>query len=296
MAIIRKSKVKKLEKLKEKSERKRKDNINKREKQKRSKVRQKKNQVKYQKKHNEKLRKQRAKIKKPADHIAPYRIIITRQKKTIGSVYVNVSKNKAISVYDKIVEANKNSVRFPVQYSSTDHVLIPSKFEILLMKTKEQYDGDYTLLRNEYGKIVPHYANSDKMVIFKKDPYLLEETFWVYGYHPREQRKTFTEIIDSIVLKNVNVKSSIIQKRILVYRNKLIIENEYGEIDIIMCKCKDDCERFYFELEKEMASQKIKSVFFGGRPVRSTKSSIIKRIQQLTGWNMTKIYRDSTRP
>lgn len=296
MAIVSKSKANKAKKLKEKRERKRKDNINKREKKKRTKIRIRKKDLKAKNKKNAKLRKLRGKIKKPADHKAPYRIIITRQRKTIGAVYSNVSKNLAISVYEKIVEANKKSVRFPVQFSSTDHILIPSKFEILLMKTKEPHDGDYALLRNEYGKIVPHYANSDKMIIFKKEPYLLEETFWVYGYHPREQRKTFIEIVESIVLKNVNIKSNIIQKRILIYRNKLIIENEYGEIEMIMCKCTNDCERFYFELEKEMANRKIKSVFFGGRPVRRTKSSMIKKIQELTGWNMTKIYRDSTRP
>lgn len=296
MSIIRRCKVDEANRNKERLNRKKKDRINLRERKKRKKVKSEKKQKLRIKKYTEKAKEERSKIKRPADHRAPYIIIITKDKKTIGHAYRCMSKNTAIIAYDKIVNANKKSVRFPVKFSSKNHMLLPHRCEILLMKTKEQYDQNYSFLKNEFGKIVPHHSNSEKMIIFKKDEFLIEETFWVYGFHPREQRKTFIEIIESIILKDINTKSNIIQKRVLIYKNKLLIENEYGQIEMVMCKCEDDCIRFYYELEKEITKLKTKSIFFGGKISGRLKRIIIEKIQKNTGWNKTKIYRNSTRP
>lgn len=296
MVIILKNKIDKAKKASENSKKKTRDKVNKNNRKKRKAARTKRNAEKSRKLYYEKLKKERAKIPKPTDHKAYYRIIITTQKKILGDVYSCMSKNRAVIVYNKIIETNKNSVRFPIAYSSRDRRLLPYKNEILLMKTKEPHDDDFSVFRDEYGRLIKHVANSDKMIIYKKEPYLIEEKFWVYGFHPKEQRKTFYEILETIILKDVNTKLKYLQKRILVYRNKLIIEDEYGDIDIVICKCKEDCVRLYFELEKELSKMKIKSIFFSGSPARSTKRTIINKIREKTGWNDTKIYRDSTRP
>ena len=53
--------------------------------------------------------------------------------------------------------------------------------EYLILERKSG-EGETTLLRNEFGKLVEHKTNTKKWVIFDKFRYYTEETFWVYGY------------------------------------------------------------------------------------------------------------------
>ena len=57
------------------------------------------------------------------------------------------------------------------------------------------------MLRNEFGKFVNYRTESNDWTIIEKQPHDIEETFWVYGYHPRLQRKNYEWIMDNIVLE-----------------------------------------------------------------------------------------------
>lgn len=223
-----------------------------------------------------------------------YRIIITSQNKIMICVFKTMYKKSAIAAFDKILKENKKSVRFQVKYSSRDHKLMESKYELLLMKTKSENDTDKPLLKNEYGKLVPHISNSSRMIIYKKEDYLFEETFWVYGFNPKSQRKDFNYILKEITLKDLpNVKYPI--KTIVVYKNKLVIQTN-DDFDIIICKCENDAARLYTEIEKELNFMKIKSVFFSGLAKGILKSRLEERMVKKTGWTIRKIQRKSTRP
>lgn len=162
------------------------------------------------------------------------------------------------------------------------------------MKTKSDTDTTEPLLRNEFGKLVPHVCNSKKMIIYKKDEYLFEETFWVYGMNPKFQRKDFNYILNKMILEGLpNVKYPI--KRIVIYRNKLIIEDE-SDFEMIICKCEDDAARLYTELQHDITKLKVKSVFFSGIAIGSANDRIEKKILDKTGWELFKVRRKSTRP
>jgi hypothetical protein len=203
-------------------------------------------------------------------------------------------KQKAISAFNTILTENKKKVRFPVRYCSRDHKLIPSKYELILMKGKNEDETLEPLLRNEFGKLVPHITNSSKMIMYKKEEYLFEETFWVYGWNPRFQRKDFNYILNELILLGLpDVKYPV--KRIVVYKNKLIIEND-SDFEMIICKCQDDSARLYTELEIEIKRLKIKSVFFGGVITGTAKDRLEEKILLKTNWNLKKIRRHSTKP
>lgn len=162
------------------------------------------------------------------------------------------------------------------------------------MKTKSESDTSEPLLRNEFGKLVPHISNSKKMIIYKKDEYVFEETFWVYGMNPKFQRKDFRYILENMILEGLpNVKYPV--KRVIIYRNKLIIEDE-SDFEMIICKCEDDAARLYTELQKDISKLKIKSVFFAGIAIGAMNDRLEERIMEKTGWDIVKIRRKSTRP
>lgn len=222
-----------------------------------------------------------------------YRIIISSQNKILTTVYKTLYKNSALTAFTKIVKENKKEVRFPVKYSSRDHKLIPSKYEILLLKTKDD-ENEVSIVRNDFGKLVPHNTNSEKMVIYKKESFLFEETFWIYGMNPKSQRVTYDYIYEKVLMNGV-AKVRYPQKIVYVYRNKLIIEDD-NDFEIIICKCEDDSVRLYNELEKDIIKTKYKSVVFFGIANRDVSRRLELKMLQKTGWDIKKIRRKTTRP
>ena len=214
-------------------------------------------------------------------------------------VFKTLYKKSAVSAFNKIIIENKKSVKFKVKYSSRDHKLMSSKYEILLMKTKTDDDPDSPLHRNEFGKLVPHTCNSNKMIIYKKEEYLFEETFWIYGLNPKSQRKDYFYILNDLIVdeltKNGQLKIKYPIKTLIVYRNKLLIEND-DDFEIVICKCEEDSVRLYTELQNDIKKQKIKSVAFLGFAKDNLEKRIEEKLLVKTGWTLNKIRRKNTRP
>ena len=230
----------------------------------------------------------------PNDLKSHYRIIITSQNKILVCVYKAMNKKSSIMAFSKIITENKKAVRFPIRYSSRDHKLMESKYELLLMKSKSDSDTNEPLLRNNLGQLVPHIASNSKMIIYKKEEFLFEESFWVYGLNPKSQRKDFNYILNEMVLKNLpKVKYPI--KTISVFKNKLIIQGD-SEFEMVICKCENDSTRLYTEIEKELLKLRIKSVFFSGMLKGVARGRLEDKMLEKTGWTLEKVRRKSTRP
>ena len=83
---------------------------------------------------------------------------------------------------------------------------------------------------------------------------------------------------------------------IQIYKNKLLIDCN-GNLEMVICKNKNDCIRLYNQIEKWCIDSKIKYIAFMGDTAHSKyKINWIDRIQQLTHWNRRKITRHNTRP
>lgn len=227
-----------------------------------------------------------------------YKIIVTTHKKNMLSVYTTPNKLIAVESFEAILKHNKSTVRFPRQYVVKGGKLSLSDYELVLLENlplEEREGGDTTsMLRNEFGKVVPHKTDSDKVRIYRNETFLIEETFWVYGYNPTTQRKEFNFILDEILLRglmNVNYP----MKSVIIYKNKLIIDDE-KDIDIIICKNVEDSYRLANELREEIKKRKLKSVLFMGDVKGVNKKSVEEKILNKTNWSLRKIRRNTTRP
>lgn len=172
-------------------------------------------------------------------------------------------------------------------------VLKDSRDEYLLLQKNRNGDLGNTMLRNKFGKLVEQISSNPKWVIYDKCERYVEETFWVYGYCPKTDRKTFKWVYDNMIIGGL-VKDYDIE-RILFYKNKLIIKYDDGNLGIIICKNGSECLRFY-NLLREWC-KKNRQVFFLGsfNNISDRRRELEEELMEYTGWAKIKIQRDSTR-
>ena len=222
-----------------------------------------------------------------------YSIILTNHDKQLESICSEATEEKIYKKFNDLLKKNKK-VTFPMQYNNLKHKMVESKYELVIIKCKELGDKDVNKIRDEYGQFINYESSSEDWIIVDRANYNIEETFWVYGYHPKLQRKTFEWIFENFILKDS--KNKYMFKSVQVYLNKILIECN-GTLDMVICKNKNDAIRFHNLLEKWCNDRKIKYVAFMGDIAHSKyKRDWMKKIQKLTNWNIVKIKRNSTRP
>lgn len=222
-----------------------------------------------------------------------YHIIITRDNKQVEFIGFFRKESKANAKFHQLVKESEN-VKFPVKFININRSIIEANYEIVLIKYKEEGENKTTLLRNQYGEFVEHETNNENWIVYDKAPYYKEETFWVYGFHPLIQRKTFDFIFENLIKPKAIKKDTMLN--VMVYKNKLLLETT-NNLDLIICKNHSDCVRLYNTIEEESKKSKFKFILFNGDWNTRNKSKIIvDKIKQLTNWNDLKIKRNSTRP
>lgn len=201
-----------------------------------------------------------------------------------------VGKYKTIQdAYDVFNELKEHSnPEFPALISN-DGAIENSIDEYVMI---EKSDEENSLLRNEYGKLVEQKTNLDGWIIIDKFRYYKEETFSVFDYNFRTERKTFSWIYDNIVLDGIDTKFDF--KRIIMYKNKIIVKDDNDYIDLIICKCYSDSIRFYNLLQEKTKKDKNKQILFLGDvgslgPHDEKRTKIESEIQERTGWPLSKV-------
>lgn len=211
-----------------------------------------------------------------------------RQKEYIGRFY---SLEMAYEKFRKLENANSRIV-FRRKVINAG-VLKDSRDEYLLLQKNRTGDLGNTMLRNQYGKLVEQISSNPEWIIYDKCDRWVEETFWVYGHCPKTDRKTFQWIFDNMVVGKLENPYDI--ERVLIYKNKVVIKHDDGEMGIIICKNISDAIRFYDLLEEWCRKQK--QVFFIGSfdRISDRRRDLEAELMEYTGWPKTKIQRDSTR-
>lgn len=219
-----------------------------------------------------------------------WKVILTSRGKMIKSLAYGPTEE---NIYEKFRKEKdrSDSVRFPVRVINVGK-LVDADYEIYLIKKKED-DDDITRVRDKDGTIRPFRTDDDNWVIIDRESYNIEETFWVYGYHPVYQRKDFKWIYENL-LTGGNKKNTMLQ--VAAYNNKLMVSGG-GQMQMVMCKNVQDCVRLYNELEKECKKDKKKYILFIGDVFHSNVKKFWKgKIKELTNWSDKKIMRNSLRP
>lgn len=227
---------------------------------------------------------------KPKKYI--YHIIITSCGKEIKDIYHSAKEESVYRRFKSLLSDNKSSVVFPVRYINNKG-LKEANYELMIIKSKDKKDPSETRLRDEYGKFINYVTSNDNWIVIERAEYLREETFWVYGYHPQLQRKTFDWIFDNFIIKDCN---KYLIKNVYLFKNKFIVDCN-GIINMVLCKNVDDAIRLFNQLEMKYDKEKGKYVMWSGNLTHSTmRKNIIDKIIKLTGWNYNKIRRNSLRP
>lgn len=222
-----------------------------------------------------------------------YHIILVNHDKMKEDLFWTDSEATVNKEFKTMVEENK-SVVFPVRFNNNKTEIIESSYEIMIIKARDRTESRETKVMDEYGKFVNYATNDDDWIIYDRSPYYIEETFWVYGYHPRLQRKDFKWIYDNFISNNSNNKY--LFKTVQLFKNKILVECN-GKLDMVICKNKQDAIRMYNMIEEWCERDKMKYVgFMGDLSYSKYKSDWITKIQKLTNWTRKKITRMSTRP
>ena len=225
------------------------------------------------------------KIDKRSLNIYDYKVVSChngRQDEYIGA-YVKVEE--AYEEVERLLEGSKKVV-FPARIQIGE-TIGPYRNEYLILEKNRTGDKEAPLLRNEFGKLVRQETNSDKWIILDKFEYDVEETFWVYGYDPTRGRKTFDWIYLNIIMEGIQTSYDI--KRVMLYKNKIVVKDDAGNLDIVFCKTQSDAIRFYNMLAERV--KKIKQVMMlGNYSIRGDKRKALEaELMERTGWTKRKI-------
>jgi hypothetical protein len=157
---------------------------------------------------------------------------------------------------------------------------------------KDTEDGDkFRMLRDSYGKLYQEPPLGDWTILDDAD-YHIEETFWLFGRNPKNDRITIHDIIKPLMSGAYKKQ---LTKQVIVVHNKLIIHNE-EQFDMVICKCLEDAQRLHHTLNKVVKKNKVTNIIFMGTASEATIGRIYDLIKEKTGWPIQKIWRTTTRP
>ena len=221
-----------------------------------------------------------------------YKIVTMLNGKQNGHIgqYRTYAEAREVLVH---LEEDNNNVIFPRKYLNKGNITL-LKDEYLLLEKNRFGDKNDGVSRNEFGKFVQQkITNSDKWVVREKITRLVEESFWVYGYDPKTDRKTCQWIYDNLIIGSIENNYDIV--RISIYKNKLIIKYDNKPLSMVMCKNKSDCIRMYNYISDNIRKKKLKQVICIGayNTVCDARREIEREIMELTGWNKMKIQRST---
>lgn len=195
----------------------------------------------------------------------------------------------------RILEKRNADVLFPKKYTSNvrkDRKVYDFKSEYVILKRVKDGESNVTQLRNEYGKFVDQKTTNENWAIADKFPCLEEETFWVYGYNPHTERKTFRWILDNLVITPAEEKENLVM--IYIYLNKVIFKYE-DDFTFVVCKNNSDAIRMY-NLIEEMTKKTRNVLLTGATVTKSDRGQMtIDMLEEKTGWTRRKITSNSTR-
>lgn len=224
----------------------------------------------------------------------PYRLILTLngcERESMGAFTNELLGRKKMQT---LSNASLENTVIPKKFVSTK-TIHEAQYELVLIKKRDENDPISSLVKDEMGEYVEHKASNEMWLVIDKMPYYIEEEFWVYGFHPLTDRKTFPYIFDNILSHQMQDKYALLTMG--VYKNKVVLEGSNG-VNLVICKNTNDAIRLYNAVqEKALKQRKYRYISCLGdcNSTRVSRERIIEVIQNLTNWNKQKIIRNTTK-
>lgn len=226
----------------------------------------------------------------------PFHVITTSCGTQLEDIYSSVNLKTALSKMRKFQAEWNSKVLFPVKFISSKKTktFVEADYQLMLIKKKDGFETTHGKFRDAYGSFIDCVTNNDDWLFLEAMPYNVEETFWVYGFNPKRQRKTVHFIIDNILRADSNDKYHF--KEVVVFKNKLIID-AVDNMNMVICKNHIDSVRLYNFIEEYSKGKKMKYIVFAGDIYKNMYSyhTWFDKIKQLTNWSDRKIKKNTTR-
>ena len=242
-------------------------------------------------------KKRKPKKEKIYDGSWNYKIIQFDFKKQVKYIDKFRTLDEVEKKKQELISAN-NKIEFPVKFinnqrNNKDLYDFESEYVVLKKIKDKETENNESLLRNSFGKFVKHVTTSNNYYVYDKFPCLKEETFWVYGFNPHTNRKTYNWIYTNFIEEYFNDNYTIIN--VYLYNNKVIFRYGFDNIEFVVCKNISDAIRMYNMLKERYKN--IKRVIFTGfvKGHSDRAEETIKIIKDKTGWELSKIYRTNTK-
>jgi len=222
--------------------------------------------------------------KQKGDEYGYYSVYITKNQKRVRFVGTSWWKTDAYNIYSDAIEKNRNKVKFPQNRF---------KYEILLVKKTNEDEDTVASLRDKDGKFVDNIITDwENHVIIDKNDWLVEETFGIYGLHPRKNKKTYPYILNNLLLNNEDVGDEM--RRVMVFKNKVIIQY-LEDFDYITCYDDNRAKVLYDALQDDIVKLKKKYIVFMGEAAPDTVSKWLDKFEDKTGINRESLKHKSTK-
>lgn len=206
-------------------------------------------------------------------------------------------KTNAYDIYNKALKENRETVKFPVKIRTSEGPSrkankIDTKWELIMVEKIEEDDDAVTQFRNDDGKFINvEIVDNKKYKVIARDEWFVEEHFHVYGYHPKKNRKTYSFILNELILKKATEVYDVL--RINTLYNKVIISHS-EDFDFIICKNSDEADRLCTSLQREDNVKKNKHIVFLGNIVgMSNIKDMYNKIEEKTGWDRRLVVRNT---
>ena len=217
-----------------------------------------------------------------------YRVILLKNGKYKKTLHRCQTRETSFIRFRALKEENKLVV-FPktnINYNKIEEV----NYKLCVVKDTEEGDK-FRMLKDNYGRVYEEKPLGDWTILDDAD-YQIEETFWLYGRDPKNDRITIHDIIKPLLAGAYRKQMT---KQVIVVHNKLLIHNE-EQFDMVICKCLEDAQRLHHTLHKVARKNKLNNIIFMGTASDATISRMYDVIHEKTGWPYTKIRRTTTRP
>ena len=220
-----------------------------------------------------------------------FKIVSCHNGKQDRYVGIYRTEEEAYAELRRLLDISKQVV-FPQQNTSLK-TIVNSEYIYLLLERNRHGDKQNARLKNRVGKLVEQSTNSKQWVIVDKEFYDVEETFWVFGKHPKDDRKPYNYIL--AMLSN-GIESKYDFKRVILYKNKVLFKDDDSQYDIIFCKNINDSIRLYNKLREDIKRLKIKNIYFVGayNEISDKRRELEKELVEQTGWTKRKIQKSTT--
>ena len=257
------------------------------------KLRQKQNRRAYLKRRKAELEERKQK----GDEFGYYSVYITKNNKRVRYIGKNCWKTDAYKKFSEAIEGNRKKVLFPqtIYTNRKDglHETKDVKYEILLVKKANEDENTISSFRNKDGKFIDNVITDwEGHVIVDKADWYVEEKFGIYGYHPYKQKKTYSFILNELLLNNDDIGDEM--RRVMVFKNKVIIQY-LEDFDFVTCYDNDQAKQLYDKLQTDISNLKKKYIVFMGETVPESASKWLDKFEEKTGWKRKSLMHKTTK-